>query len=52
MGPDLMGKLREQAERFGATLETDQVERVELAERAGWQCTKCGWATPSTVRAP
>ncbi len=32
MGPELMGKLREQAERFGAKLETDQVERVELAD--------------------
>ncbi|HEX5310068.1 MAG TPA: thioredoxin-disulfide reductase [Solirubrobacteraceae bacterium] len=32
MGPELMGKLREQAERFGARLETDQVERVELAD--------------------
>ncbi len=35
MGPDLMIKLREQAERFGATLETDQVERVELADELG-----------------
>jgi thioredoxin reductase (NADPH) len=35
MGPDLMMKLREQAERFGATLETDQVERVELADELG-----------------
>jgi thioredoxin reductase (NADPH) len=35
MGPDLMMKLREQAERFGATLETDQVERVELANESG-----------------
>ena len=35
MGPDLMMKLREQAERFGATLETDQVERVELADEPG-----------------
>src|SRR5689334_22216693 len=32
MGPELMGKLREQAERFGARLESDQVERVELAD--------------------
>ncbi len=30
-----MRKLREQAERFGATLETDQVERVELADEPG-----------------
>ena len=34
-GPELMSKLREQAERFGATLETDQVERVELAQELG-----------------
>jgi thioredoxin reductase (NADPH) len=31
MGPALMGQLRAQAERFGARLETDQAERVELA---------------------
>jgi thioredoxin reductase (NADPH) len=35
MGPELMGKLREQAERFGARLHTDQVERVELADEPG-----------------
>ena len=35
MGPELMTKLREQAERFGARLETDQVERVELANEPG-----------------
>jgi thioredoxin reductase (NADPH) len=35
MGPELMSKLREQAERFGARLETDQAERVELAEEIG-----------------
>jgi thioredoxin reductase (NADPH) len=34
-GPELMGKLREQAERFGAKLETDQVEKVQLADRPG-----------------
>jgi thioredoxin reductase (NADPH) len=32
MGPELMGHLRVQAERFGARLETDQVERVQLAD--------------------
>src|SRR5580658_3709780 len=31
MGPELMGQLRAQAERFGARLVTDQAERVELA---------------------
>jgi thioredoxin reductase (NADPH) len=35
MGPELMTKLREQAERFGATLLTDQVEKVELADEVG-----------------
>jgi thioredoxin reductase (NADPH) len=35
MGPDLMGKLREQAERFGAVLLTDQAEKVQLAEEPG-----------------
>ncbi|MGH2831498.1 MAG: thioredoxin-disulfide reductase [Solirubrobacteraceae bacterium] len=35
MGPDLMIKLREQAERFGARLESDQAERVELAREPG-----------------
>jgi thioredoxin reductase (NADPH) len=32
MGPELMSKLREQAERFGAQLVTDQAGRVELAD--------------------
>jgi thioredoxin reductase (NADPH) len=31
MGPELMQKFRDQAERFGAKLITDQAERVELA---------------------
>jgi len=35
MGPELMGKLREQAQRFGAKLETDQVEKVELSAELG-----------------
>jgi thioredoxin reductase (NADPH) len=35
MGPELMGKLREQAERFGARLETEQADRVELASEPG-----------------
>ncbi len=35
MGPDLMTKLREQADRFGAKLETDQVEKVQLASEPG-----------------
>jgi thioredoxin reductase (NADPH) len=35
MGPQLMGQLRAQAERFGARLETDQAERVQLAREPG-----------------
>src|SRR5260221_6852416 len=35
MGPDFMMKMREQAERFGAKLETDQAEKVELADEPG-----------------
>ena len=35
MGPELMAKLREQAERFGARLQTDQAERVQLASEPG-----------------
>jgi thioredoxin reductase (NADPH) len=32
MGPEMMQKFRNQAERFGARLITDQAERVELAD--------------------
>jgi thioredoxin reductase (NADPH) len=35
MGPELMTKMREQAERFGARLLTDQAERVQLAGEPG-----------------
>ena len=35
MGPELMGKFREQAERFGARLVTEDVDRVELAKDGG-----------------
>ena len=35
MGPELMGQMRAQAERFGARLETDQAERVQLAREPG-----------------
>jgi thioredoxin reductase (NADPH) len=34
-GPELMGHLRTQAERFGARLETDQAERVQLTREPG-----------------
>ena len=32
MGPEMMQKFRDQAERFGARLETDDVDRVELTD--------------------
>jgi thioredoxin reductase (NADPH) len=35
MGPEMMQKLRDQAERFGARLQTDDVTRVELANEPG-----------------
>jgi thioredoxin reductase (NADPH) len=35
MGPDLMQRFRDQAERFGARLETDDVTAVELAREGG-----------------
>ena len=35
MGPEMMQKFRDQAERFGARLITDQADRVELASEPG-----------------
>ena len=35
MGPEMMQKLRDQAERFGAHLQTEEAERVELASEPG-----------------
>src|ERR671929_1577564 len=35
MGPELMPKFREQAERFGTRFVTDEVTRVELSSEAG-----------------
>jgi thioredoxin reductase (NADPH) len=35
MGPDMMQRFRDQAERFGARLVTDQAERIELATEPG-----------------
>jgi thioredoxin reductase (NADPH) len=35
MGPEMMQKFRDQAERFGARLVTDQAERVELSSEPG-----------------
>jgi thioredoxin reductase (NADPH) len=35
MGPDMMQRFRDQAERFGARLVTDQADRVELSSEPG-----------------
>jgi thioredoxin reductase (NADPH) len=35
MGPELMQKFRDQAERFGARMITDQADRVQLADEPG-----------------
>ena len=35
MGPEMMQRFRDQAERFGARLETDQADKIELASEAG-----------------
>jgi thioredoxin reductase (NADPH) len=35
MGPEIMQKFRDQAERFGARLEAEDVDRVELASEPG-----------------
>ena len=35
MGPELMQKFRDQAARFGARLETDDVTKIELAQSGG-----------------
>jgi thioredoxin reductase (NADPH) len=35
MGPEMMQKFRDQAERFGGRLVTDEVSRVELATEPG-----------------
>src|SRR5580692_277470 len=35
MGPEMMQKLRDQAERFGARLLTEQADRVELSDEPG-----------------
>src|SRR5260370_14551382 len=35
MGPEMMQQFRDQAERFGARMETDQVTRVEQSNEPG-----------------
>ncbi len=36
MGPEMMQEFRDQAERFGARLQTEDVDRVELAQDGGF----------------
>ena len=45
MGPEMMQKFRDQAERFGARLITDQADRVELSSGSRRRSTACGWET-------
>ncbi len=42
MGPEMMQKFRDQAERFGARLDTEDADRVELAERARRRAPRLG----------
>ena len=42
MGPEMMQRFRDQAERFGARLITDQADRVELADRARRRAQRVG----------
>ncbi len=42
MGPELMAQFREQAERFGARLETDEAMAVELASDGGLHKVRIG----------
>jgi thioredoxin reductase (NADPH) len=42
MGPELMQRFRDQAERFGARLETDDASAVELAVAGGLHRVWCG----------
>ncbi len=42
MGPELMSQFREQAERFGARLETDEAIAVELAADGGLHMVRIG----------
>jgi len=49
MGPEMMQRFRDQAERFGARLVTDQAERVELASEPGG--THSVWVADTEYRA-
>jgi thioredoxin reductase (NADPH) len=49
MGPEMMAKFREQAERFGARLLTEQADRIELASEPG--ATHSVWVGDTEHRA-
>src|SRR5437763_16461813 len=42
MGPEMMQRFRDQAERFGARLETEDVTRVELSTEGGAHRARAG----------
>src|SRR4030081_2905130 len=50
MGPEMMQRFRDQAERFGAKLLTDQADRVELASEPGAAPSVWGGATQPRAR--
>ena len=52
MGPDLMGKMRSQAEKFGATLITDDAEAVDLTGRVKHVTDSAGkvWEAKAVIR--
>jgi thioredoxin reductase (NADPH) len=49
MGPEMMQRFRDQAERFGARLLTEQVDRVELSDEVGG--VHSVWAADKEYRA-
>ena len=51
MGPEMMQKFRDQAERFGTRFITDQATGSSCPRRRA-ACTRCSSATTSTSRAP
>ena len=46
LGPEMMQKFRDQAERFGTRFITEEATRVELSTRRRRR-TRSGWATSS-----
>src|ERR1700761_2094548 len=48
MGPELMQQMRDQAERFGARLETDEVTQLDLSTDGGLHTVHVGDETYRT----